>query len=209
MIGEQTVAGFLGSVASSSPTPGGGSVGAVAGAAGAALMSMVVALSLGRDGYEEVTGELQGIGTSAEEARVVLLSLADLDSAAFDAVMTAYKLPKGSDEEKATRSQAIQTAFLGAAQVPLEVARLGSGLVAVAAQAISIGNPDAASDGLSAAAMCHAAVMCALANVEINAASIKDASIAANLRAESEALNARAEEGLASARAAFRQKVGA
>jgi methenyltetrahydrofolate cyclohydrolase len=209
VIGDETVAGFLDRVASTSPTPGGGSVGAIAGATGAALISMVVRLTEGREGFEAVAGDLQRIGTSAEEARVVLLSLADLDSAAFDAVMAAFKLPKASDEEKASRSQAIQTAFLGAAQVPLEVARLGSDLVAVAAQVVSIGNPDAASDGLSAAAMCHAAVACALANVEINAASIKDGSVAAGLRSESEMLGARAEEGLASARAAFRQKVGA
>jgi len=206
MIADEPVTTFLDTVASSSPTPGGGSVGAICGAAGAALVAMVARLTQGHKGFEAVSGRMSEIAAQADEERAAFLDLADRDAAAFDAVMAAFGLPKAADEEKAARSAAIQAAFAGAAAVPAEVARRAAALLDVAVEVTRDGNPDAASDGLSAAASLHAAVMSALANVEINAMSIKDQSVARNLRASAAGLRARAAEMFDSALRAFEER---
>ncbi len=208
MIRDESLEAFLESVASSSPTPGGGSVAAAAGATGAALIAMVARLTAGREGFEALDERMREIAGETDEARSVLLDLADRDAHAFDAVMEAFKMPKATDPEKSARSAAIQTAFEGAAAVPLEVAHLSAGLLAMAVEVIETGNPDAASDGLSAGATLFASVLCALANVEINAGSLKDATSAEALREEASALSARARELLSSAELAFRSRIG-
>ncbi len=103
------------------------------------------------------------------------LELADRDAHAFDGVMAAFKMPKETDEEKAARSAAIQAGYEHAASVPLEIARAAVDLMELAEDATSMGNPQAASDGVSGAAHLYCAALCAIANVEINAASLKDA----------------------------------
>ena len=206
MIKEERVAEFLARVASSAPTPGGGSVGAVAAATGAALLAMVARLTEGRPGFEAVSGRMREIAERADAERAALLDLADSDATAFDDVMTAFKLPKATGDEKAARSAAIQTAFSAAADVPLVVARRSSALLNEVAEVIAEGNSDAASDGMSAAAMLHAGVLSALANVSINAASLKDAEAASLLRSEAAELSASAGRALEAARAAFEKR---
>lgn len=206
MIKEERVGEFLARVASSDPTPGGGSVGAVAAATGAALLAMVARLTEGRPGFEAVSERMGEITERADAERAALLDFADSDATAFDAVMTAFKLPKATDDEKAARSAAIQNAFAGAAEVPLQVARRTLALLDTTAEAIETGNPDAASDGMSAAAMLHAGVLCALANVSINSVSLKDTQAATMLRNEVAELSARAHLALAAARAAFEKR---
>src|SRR5262245_29604949 len=100
-IAEQTVDGFLTQLASDAPTPGGGAVAAVAGATGAGLISMVCNLTIGRKGYEETEERMHAVRSEAESARSAFLELADRDATAFDGVMAAFKMPKGSDAEKA------------------------------------------------------------------------------------------------------------
>jgi glutamate formiminotransferase / formiminotetrahydrofolate cyclodeaminase len=189
-IRSQTVEGFLASVVSDAPTPGGGAVAALAGATGAALIEMVARLTLGRKGYEEVQERMGALLAEAEAARAALLELADRDASAFDGVMAAFKMAKETDAQKAARSAAIQQGYLSAATVPLEVAKRAAALMELAREATATGNASAASDGASAAQCLSAAVWAATYNVEINAAALKDAAKASDLRDEVAALRA-------------------
>ena len=128
--GSEPLAGFLEALASSASTPGGGSAAAVAGAAGAALVAMVGRLTDGKQGYEASWERMREIVAAADEARAAFLSLADRDTAAFDAVMDAFRMPKDDDEDRVTRSEAIQRAYVDAAGVPAEVARRAVDLMA-------------------------------------------------------------------------------
>ncbi len=206
-VGSRTIEGFLDGLASDSPTPGGGSVAAVSGAAGAALISMVCRLTIGKEAYEDVEPRMRAYLEEAEAARPAFLELADRDAAAFDDVMAAFRLPKDDDRQRAERSAAIQRAYEGAARVPLEVAQRAAALIEVAKTVTELGNANAASDGVSAAHVLHAAAHSALANVAINAAGLKDESVAAGLRAEVDALRDRTEGLLHSAQAAFAARV--
>jgi formiminotetrahydrofolate cyclodeaminase len=206
-IGPRTIEGFLETLASDAPTPGGGAVAAVCGAAGAALIAMVCRLTIGREAYEDVEERMRGHLDEAEAARGEFLALADRDAAAFDDVMAAFRLPKDDDRAKAERSAAIQRAYEGAARVPLEVARRAVELLPAAAEVTELGNANAASDGVSAAHALHAAAHAALANVAINAAGLKDASVAAELDAQADEHRARAGRLLASAEAAFASRL--
>jgi len=206
-IGGETVGGFLDTVASDAPTPGGGSVAAICGAAGAALIAMVARLTIGKKGFEDVSERMEEIVSHVDDSRAALIALADRDAAAFEGVMAAIRLPKATDEEKAARSEALQRATEDAAAAPMEVARRSTPLLEVAIEVIEKGNPNAASDGLSAAAVLHASVTAALANVEINLASLKDQDAVAKMRQEGDALRAHALEGFAAAAEAFRSRL--
>ena len=203
--GSEPLAGFLEALASSDSTPGGGSAAAVAGAAGAALVAMVGRLTDGKHRYEAVWERMREIVAAADEARAAFLSLADRDTAAFDAVMGAFRMPKDTDQERAVRSDAIQRAYVDAAGVPAEVARRAVDLMASAAEAVESGNANAASDGVAAANLLFAAAQAALANVLINASSIRDQTAARRLRSEAEALDGRSRDRLAAAGDAFRR----
>ena len=206
-IRAQTVEGFLEALASDSPTPGGGAVAAVAGATGAALVAMVCRLTIDKKGYEDAWGRCRAILPEAEDARGAFVELADRDATAFDEVMAAFKLPKETDDEKAARSAAVQRGYETAAAVPLEIAQRAVALMRFAREMTEIGNVHAASDGASAAQMLSAATRCAILNVEINAASLKDESKAAALRTEVDALRERAAELLDAADGAFAARV--
>lgn len=202
-IGGQRIDRFLETLASDSPTPGGGAVAALAGAAGAALIEMVCNLTIDKKNYEEAWDRMREIGPQAEEARAAFLALADRDAMAFEQVMAAFRMPKDTDQQKAARAAAIQRGYQAAAEVPLEVVRQAVALMDLAWQATDIGNVNAASDGVSAAQMLYAAARCAIYNVEINAAGMKDAERVAAMRAEVDAMRARAEALLTSADQAF------
>jgi glutamate formiminotransferase / formiminotetrahydrofolate cyclodeaminase len=202
-IGGQTIGGFLGRLSSSDPTPGGGSAAAVAGAAGAALVAMVARLTIGRKGYEGLDDRMAQMVPQAESARDELMALADEDAEAFDDVMASFKLPKGSDEERAARTAAIQAAMMGAANVPLAVTRLAVDTLELAREVTETGNVNAVSDGAAAAQLLAASTWAALANVEINLASIKDEEYVETTRFEVDRLRARAGEARGAAEAAF------
>lgn len=206
-IRSQPVEGFLDRLASADPTPGGGAVAAVSGAVGAGLIAMVGRLTAGKKGFEEVDERMHEIVRRADEAREAFLALADRDAAAFDEVMAAFKLPKETDEEKAARSEAVQKAFAGAAVTPLEVARLAVELLALALEVTGAGNPNAASDGASAAQALSAAAHSAIYNVEINVASLKDAGMVAQMRSEVESLRGRSRDHLDAADGAFHRRL--
>ena len=201
--GEMTVEGFLESMGSSDPTPGGGAAAAIAGATGASLIAMVGRLTLGKPGFEDLEERMRALVVRADEARTDFLALADRDAEAFEQVMSAFRMPKGSDVEKASRAQAIQIGLEHAAGAPLEIARRAVDLMELAEDATALGNPNAASDGMTAAGLLFAAVIGARANVEINAASLKDESRREALLDEVTGIRERAGELLEQCRTAF------
>ena len=199
---------YLEALASDAPTPGGGAVAALAGATGAALISMVCNLTIGRTGYEEAEERMRGVLDEAEASRTALLDLADRDAAAFGAVMAAFTMPKETDAEKAVRSQAIQAGYEAAATVPLEIAKRAAELMELAREVTEIGNASAASDGACAAQALSASVWSATYNIEINAAALKDPTKAQALRDEVSALRAHAEALLDATNAVFGSRLG-
>jgi len=199
---------YLDALASDAPTPGGGAVAALAGATGAALISMVCNLTIGRTGYEEAEERMRGVLDEAEASRKALLDLADQDAAAFGAVMAAFTMPKETDAEKAVRSQAIQAGYEAATTVPLEIAKRAAELMELAREATEIGNANAASDGACAAQALSASVWSATYNIEINAAALKDPTKAQALRDEVSALRAHAEALLDATNVAFAARLG-
>lgn len=201
--GAMTVDAFLEAMGSGDPTPGGGAAAAVAGATGAALIAMVGRLTLGKPAFADLDERMQALVERADEARVEFLSICDRDAEAFEEVMTAFRMPKESDVEKASRTQAIQLGLEHAAAVPLEIARRAVDLMELAEDATALGNPNAASDGMTAAGMLLAAVIGARANVEINASSLKDETRSKALLEEVAAIRERAEELLEQCRTAF------
>ena len=130
------------------PTPGGGAAGAIAGAAGAALIAMVGRLTIGKAGFEDLEERMRALVASADDARPSSSSWPTATPHAFDGVMVAFKMPKETDEEKAARSAAIQAGYEHAASVPLEIARAAVDLMELAEDATAMGNPQAASDGV-------------------------------------------------------------
>ena len=165
---------FLRRLASGDPTPGGGAASALAAALGASLVSMVCNLTIGRPKYAEHEAEARQIQGLAELLGERVRGYIDQDAAAYGEVIAAYQLPRGTDEEKAARSEAIQEATLGAALVPLSVVEASGNLIELAERALGKMNPNAASDLAVAALLGVAALDGAAANVEINLASLKD-----------------------------------
>jgi formiminotetrahydrofolate cyclodeaminase len=206
-LASMSVEGFLEVLGSDAPTPGGGAAGAIAGATGAALIAMVGRLTVGKKGFEDLEDRMRALVESADAARSAFLDLADRDAHAFDGVMVAFKMPKETDEEKAARSAAIQAGYEQAASVPMEIARAAVDLMELAEDATAMGNPQAASDGVSGAAHLYSAALCAIANVEINAASLKDAGRRTVLLDEVAALRGRAEQSIREARTAFQLRL--
>ncbi|MEW6724266.1 MAG: cyclodeaminase/cyclohydrolase family protein [Bacillota bacterium] len=165
---------FLDRLASGEATPGGGSAAALTGAVGYALVSMVARLSLSKKQYKEYETEFQAILDQAEVARQRLGRLVDDDAQAYAGVRRGFALPKGTPEEKEIRQQAIQEALKRAAEVPLEVARLATGLFPLAEALIQRGAASARTDAQVAFKSGLAAARGALWNVEVNLDSIKD-----------------------------------
>ncbi len=165
---------LLDRIASPEPTPGGGSVSAVAGAMGAALVQMVAGLPRTRHDNDEERAVLATLATPLAELRARLLALADEDTAAFDGLMAAFRLPKSSDDEKAARREAIQAATREATTVPLQTAVAAARVLDLAGTVAALGNPSASSDLLVAAGMLRAAAEGGAANVRINLEGIKD-----------------------------------
>ena len=188
MSGGVSLSGFVSSVASSSPTPGGGSVVAHAGALAAALAQMVAGLTAGRKKYAAVDAEMKKIGLEAAELGNALAALVDADARAYTAVSDAYKLPKEPEEALVRRTTAITAALLGASRVPLETARACAAVAELAATVATKGNTNAVSDAGVAALLADAACRGAAYNVRINVAALDDKSLGEALVAEAKEL---------------------
>jgi glutamate formiminotransferase/formiminotetrahydrofolate cyclodeaminase len=200
--------GFLESLAADSPAPGGGSASAYSGAAGAALVAMVARLTIGRKKYAEVETQMQQVLARAEALRAELTAAIQQDAAAFEAVMAAYRLSKGTLAEEAARAEAIESAMKEAARVPLRVATQAVEVMGLAVQVVRAGNLNAISDGASAAAQARAALSGAGYNVRINAASLKDQEEVKRLFAALKGLEEQAAEYEADLRAALSGRGG-
>jgi formiminotetrahydrofolate cyclodeaminase len=187
MLMDMTVRDFLKELASNSPAPGGGSVSALAGSLGAALVCMVARLSEKQpipDGVEETAVVL----ARAEKLMAVLEKDVDADTEAFNQVMKAYGLPKGTELEKKERSRAIQQALKGAALHPMKVARECLDVLELCSWAAAHGNPNALSDAGVASLLAQSGIRGALYNVEINLSSIRDPEFKEKMVQEKEAI---------------------
>ncbi len=173
---EKTLKGFLDELASSSPTPGGGSVSALAGSIGASLLEMVCSLTIGKEKFKQFEGEVTAVKTEAGALKMKLYDLIEKDTKAFDMVMESFRLPKGTDEEKQKRSEAIQQATREATNVPLATAQGCLEILRKIASIVEKVNPNAISD-IGVATLCaHSGSEGAALNVYINIPSIKDQS---------------------------------
>jgi formiminotetrahydrofolate cyclodeaminase len=173
-LAELSIRDLTARLASPDPTPGGGSASALGGALAAALVEMVCELTVDRPEYADVDPVVRQIGSAAGELRRGLLDAAEEDAAAYDAVAAARRLPRGSDEEKAARKEAIGEASVTATEVPLRVMHLASEVLGLAAQVAPIGNRNAISDAGVAAAFAAASARGAAFNVSINLPSLPD-----------------------------------
>lgn len=198
---DLSVADFLDALASPEPTPGGGSAAAVAGAMAASLLMMVAGLTKSRGNTDEERAALATARAGVATLRTQLLRLADDDAAAFDGVMAAYKLPKGSDADKAARTAAIQLAFTRATEVPLETLHLVARTLTHAEIVAESGNRSAASDVGVALGLLDAAAAGATMNVLINLSSLKDQELVVRLEAAVAAANEAVARSAATARA--------
>lgn len=168
------IAAYLDALASSAPTPGGGSAAGLTGAMAAALVSMVANLTVGRPRFAGVEAPVRAALDEAEQTRARLLQLTHDDEVAFTRLAEAMKLPRGSDGEKRARTQAMQAAMRAAAQPPLEMARLCRRLLDLALVTAESGNPNLASDAGVAALLAEAALRASAINVRVNLAHLRD-----------------------------------
>ncbi|MDP9206062.1 MAG: glutamate formimidoyltransferase [Gemmatimonadota bacterium] len=186
--GGESVSGFLASIASSNPVPGGGSVAAHAGALAAALAQMVAGLTIGKKKYAAVEPEMKEAALKAVSLGNTLASLVKRDAEAYSLVAEAHKLPKEPADAAAHRTEALTGALLKAAEVPLETARASVEVAELAALVAEKGNANAVTDAGVAALLAEAACKGADYNVRINVAALEDPSKGADLAHESRQL---------------------
>ncbi|MGQ0570592.1 MAG: cyclodeaminase/cyclohydrolase family protein [Armatimonadota bacterium] len=174
MYPELSVDEFLARLASAAAEPGGGAAAALVGAAAAALVSMVANLTIGKVQYREVQVEMEQMRERADALRAELLAAVDRDAEAFRRVMSAYGLPRATDDEKAARRRATQQALREASVEPADVVRLCRDVAIWSNVATAKGNVQAISDSAVAALLADAAAQSAALNVKINVKSIGD-----------------------------------
>ena len=189
-----SVKGFADETARESPAPGGGSVSAYMGALGASLATMVANLSAHKAGWDDRWEEFSRWADKGIELQAELLHLVDADTEAFNGIMAALSMPKGNDEEKRLRAEAIEQATENAAQVPLETMKCACKVFEVCRAMAIEGNPNSVTDAGVGALAARSAVLGAGLNVKINAAGLADKTRAAELIAEAEKIAAEAIE---------------
>lgn len=189
---DMTVGQLLAALASPDPTPGGGTAAAIAGAMGASLLLMVSGLAKSRNNTDDEKAALATARAAIEPIASRLSELADADTESFNHVMAAYRLPKASDDEKAARTKAIQSALRGATEVPLQTLRACADAIAHGRAVADHGNRSAASDVGVAMGLLKAAADGAAANVQINLGGLKDESFKNTAAEETARLSAQA-----------------
>jgi formiminotetrahydrofolate cyclodeaminase len=188
MITQTTLEDFLNALASKAPTPGGGSAAAAIGAMGAGLISMVCNVTLGKKGMEEVAADMRAVCEESEALRSRLTAMIAEDIAAFDGLMGAYRLPKGTDAEKTARSTAIQQGLIGATNTPLDCARACAQVINLSRRAAQHGYSGVISDAGVGVLAAQTALRSAALNVQINAPLLEDRTFAERASAELEDL---------------------
>jgi formiminotetrahydrofolate cyclodeaminase len=186
---QQTIGAFLNALASKAPTPGGGSVSALSGAMAAGLISMVCAITSDKQQYAEYEQELRTIHDQAEQLRSDFQDLAQQDIAVFDHLSAAYKLPRTTDADAATRRAAIQKVTRAATEIPLRTARTAASLLPLCTTLATRCGRLIVSDVGVAAILARATVQSALLSVDINLASLEDKIYVREVRAQIEDLS--------------------
>jgi formiminotetrahydrofolate cyclodeaminase len=171
---ETSLQQYLDDLASSQPTPGGGSAAALSGAMGAGLASMVARLTLGKKGYEDVQSEIESLITETEQLRTRFQQLMQEDIEAYGRLSECFKMPRSNDEERQARSEAIQGRLTEAALVPLEVAESAAQLVRHCQRIAEIGNVKVLSDIATGTMLASSAATGASWMVRTNLLSMKD-----------------------------------
>ena len=174
MFKDMSLEAFADAAASREPVPGGGSVSALAGGLAAALAAMVAALTLNKEAFADRAPEMRQLHEAASIARKDLLDAVDRDAQSYGAVLSAYRLPKSTEEEIRRRTAAIQTAFLQATEVPLQVAEAALRVLELAGAAARRGNPDMRTDAGVGVLLARSAALGALMNAKINLGSLED-----------------------------------
>jgi formiminotetrahydrofolate cyclodeaminase len=205
---DGTIANFLDELASEKPTPGGGGAAAVSGAIGAALVSMVCNLTIGKKNYEAVEADLQKVLAKAEKLRAELTAAIEEDVVAFNGVMGAYGLPRATDEDKAKRTEAIQSALKAATLAPLAACKACFEVIDLSREAAEKGNLNVISDAGVAVLAANAGLRSCALNVFINAKAIKDRDFAEKQLAEVNALLDRAAAETEAVYQKVRDKIG-
>jgi glutamate formiminotransferase/formiminotetrahydrofolate cyclodeaminase len=171
---SMSLSDFADETASESPAPGGGSIAAYTGALGAALASMVANLSAHKKGWDDRWQEFSNWAEKGEQYKTELIKLVDADTKAFNKIMSAFGLPKATEEEKIVRTKSIQQATKLAIEVPFKVMQAAYGSMEVILAMASTGNPNSISDAGMAALCARSAVMGAFMNVRINSTGYED-----------------------------------
>ena len=185
---DMTCVGFADETASESPAPGGGSISAYMGALAAALGAMVANLSSHKAGWDDRWEEFSNWAVEGRKLMNRLLFLVDEDTEAFNRIMNVFGMPKGTEEEKKARAEALEAATLYATQVPLETMKAAYETFDVVEKMAEIGNPNSVTDAGVGALAARAAVLGAYLNVKINAAGLKDRKKAENLLEEAKVI---------------------
>lgn len=199
---------FLDALADGTPTPGGGSAAAFSGAMAASLVAMVGRVTLGKKKYADVEAEMQSVIEKADELRAKLHQAVEQDTASFEGVMDAFRLPKETEAEQAERAKAIQAATLYAAEIPLMVASSAVQVLEQARIAAEKGNVNAVSDAGSAAALAKACLTGAGMNVRINLTSLEDPDTVRKMQSRLDALQQQADAHLTAISAAIAERGG-
>jgi formiminotetrahydrofolate cyclodeaminase len=205
---DESLQSFLDALASGNSTPGGGGAAALTGSQAAALLSMVLNFTVGREKYAAFEEEMQEYLRQSESHRAALLALVDEDAQAFDAVAATYSMPRKTDEEKAARTAAMQSALKGAAQVPYTIAEHCLSLLHMTRPIAEQGNPNVVSDAATAAHLAFAALLSALVNVNINLKFIKDEAFVAEWQPKVSHMQDNAQASYAAARIAASETLG-
>ena len=204
---DMTCTGFAEETASESPAPGGGSISAYMGALAAALGTMVANLSSHKAGWDDRWEFFSDWADNGMAVMNELLYLVDEDTAAFNKIMDVFGMPKGTDEEKAARAEAMEVATLYATQVPLRTMKAAYKAFDVVRAMAEEGNPNSVSDAGVGALAARSAVMGACLNVKINAAGLKDRAMADALVAEAMEIQAAAQKAEAEILAVVESKI--
>ena len=204
---DMTCTGFAEETASESPAPGGGSISAYMGALAAALGTMVANLSSHKAGWDDRWEFFSDWADNGMAVMNELLYLVDEDTAAFNKIMDVFGMPKGTDEEKAARAEAMEAATLYATQVPLRTMKAAYKAFDVVRAMAEEGNPNSVSDAGVGALAARSAVMGACLNVKINAAGLKDRATADALVKEAEEIQALAQKAEAEVLAVVESKI--
>jgi glutamate formiminotransferase/formiminotetrahydrofolate cyclodeaminase len=192
--GGESLSGFVGSVASSLPVPGGGSVAAHAGTLAAALAQMVAGLTVGKKKYAAADAEMREIAVRAAALGNILAALVARDADAYASVSAAYKLPAEGDVQQREKTARVDEALITAAEAPLETAQACAEVAELALAVAERGNTSAASDAGVAALLAEAGCVGASYNVRINVAALSDRPRGAPLAVEAMELVARTRE---------------